>query len=128
MRYGDFEDLKKQLISHRVVKWTPDKLVLENGTVLSIEESESDCCAWAGGEFKDVKLDAAITNVEVSEVAEDSFDEYDDEVCNSVKVTLFHNLNPVAVVNCSADNGNGGYYYSVCSLVIKGIHYPVVEA
>lgn len=27
-----------------------------------------------------------------------------------------------------ADAGNGGYYYSVCSLVIKNVHYKVVEA
>lgn len=27
-----------------------------------------------------------------------------------------------------ADDGNGGYYYSVGSLVIGKIHFPVVEA
>ncbi|MGX6452715.1 hypothetical protein ACWM0J_01580 [Pediococcus acidilactici] len=31
-------------------------------------------------------------------------------------------------VSHSADNGNGGYYYSVCSLVIKDVHYEVVRA
>lgn len=30
--------------------------------------------------------------------------------------------------DCYANDGNGGYYYSVGSLVVKGIHYPVVEA
>ncbi|MDV2621956.1 DUF7448 domain-containing protein [Pediococcus acidilactici] len=126
MRYGDFGDLKKQLISHRVVEWTPDKLVLENGTVLSIEESESDCCAWAGGEFENVKLDAVITDVGDPEIKQGD-DEYNEGEMLG-KVTLFHNLNPVAVANCSADRGGSGYYYSVCSLAIKDVYYKVVES
>lgn len=127
MKYGNFEDLKKELISHRVVSWTPDELVLENGIVVTIEESEQDCCAWAGGEFENVKLDAVITDVSDPDVFEEI--ERDDEShLNSAKVTLFHNLNPIAVANCSATDGNCGYYYSVCSLAIKDVHYRVVEA
>lgn len=30
--------------------------------------------------------------------------------------------------NETQNPGNGGYYYSVCSLVIKNVHYKVVEA
>ena len=29
--------------------------------------SESDCCAYAGGEFKDAKLDAIITDIKIGE-------------------------------------------------------------
>ena len=43
-------------------------------------------------------------------------------------VTIYHNQNPIAIADCEADAGNGGYYYSVCSLVIKNVHYKVVEA
>lgn len=124
MEYGNFEDLKKQLISHRVVSWTPDKLVLENGTVVTIEDSEPDRFACAGGEFENVKLDAVITDVGNPEIDDDG--DFGGEVLG--KVTLFHNLNPIAVANCSADRGETGYYYSVCSLAIKDVHYKVVES
>ncbi|WP_438947617.1 DUF7448 domain-containing protein, partial [Streptococcus pneumoniae] len=40
--------------------------------------------------------------------------------------TIFHNQNPVAIANCEAEHN--GYYYSVCSLVIGDIHFPVVNA
>ncbi|MCJ2192894.1 hypothetical protein MST23_08675 [Pediococcus acidilactici] len=126
MRYGDFKDLKKQLISHRVVKWTSDKLVLENGTVVTIEESEQDCCAYACGEFENVKLDAVITDVSDPEIKPGDDEYVEGEMLG--KVTLFHNLNPVAVAKCSANRGGSGYYYSVCSLAIKDVHYKVVES
>ena len=93
--------------------------------VVTIEMSESDCCAFAGGQFKDVKLDAVITNVELGE--ETSYHN-GDYTTNSNTLTFFHNLNPIAVADMTADDGNGGYYYSVGSVVIKNAHYPVVRA
>lgn len=63
MNYGKWEDLEKQLLNKRVIEWDKDKLVLEDATVITIECSEQACCAWAGGEFKNVELDALITNV-----------------------------------------------------------------
>lgn len=90
-RYGSLEELKEMLLHKRIVKWDKDFLLLEDGTRVTIEMSESDCCAYAGGEFKDVKLDAIITE-------------------------------------CEANDGNGGYHYSVASLVVGEIHFPVVEA
>lgn len=96
--------------------------------VLSKEESEQDCCASAGGEFKDVKLDAVITDVEFGEPEVDEGDEDFGEYSMRNTVTLYHNQNPIAIADCEADAGNGGYYYSVCSLVIKNVHYKVVEA
>lgn len=47
---------------------------------------------------------------------------------DGTKVTIYHNQNPIALAECEADDGNGGYYYSVGSLVIGKIHFPVVEA
>lgn len=38
------------------------------------------------------------------------------------------NQNPIALAECVADDGNGGFYYSVGSLVIGDIHFPFVEA
>ena len=33
----------------------------------------------------------------------------------------------IAQAECNADSGNGGYYYSVCSIRVNGIDYKVVE-
>ena len=66
-RYGSLEELKELLLFKRIVKWDKDFLLLEDGTKVTIEMSESDCCASAGGEFQDVSLDAVITNVEIGE-------------------------------------------------------------
>ncbi|HGP8776019.1 TPA: hypothetical protein ACLXDP_002144, partial [Streptococcus pneumoniae] len=66
-RYGSLEELKELLLFKRIVKWDKDFLLLEDGTKVTIEMSESDCCASAGGEFQDVSLDAVITNIEIGE-------------------------------------------------------------
>lgn len=47
---------------------------------------------------------------------------------NRNTVTIYHNQNPIALAECEANDGNGGYYYSVGSLVVGKIHFPVVEA
>lgn len=125
-RYGSLEELKELLLNKRIVKWSEDFLLLEDGTKVTIEMSESDCCAYAGGEFKDVKLDAIITDVKIGEQVTEKSDCGTTE--NNNTVTIFHNQNPIALAECSANDGNGGYYYSVASLVIGKIHFPVVEA
>ena len=125
-RYGSLEELKELLLYKRIVKWDKDSLLLDNGTKVTIEMSESECCAYAYGEFKDVKLDDIITDVKVGEQVTEK------EECgtteNSNTVTIYHNQNPIALAECEANDGNGGYYYSVCSLVVGKIHFPVVEA
>ena len=124
--YQEFETIKEQLLFKKIVAWTEDSLTLDDGTVVTIEESEQDCCASAGGEFKGVVLDAVITDIKLGEETTESL--YFDETKNYVTVTIFHNQNPIALAECSANDGNGGYYYSVCSLVVKDVHYKVVEA
>ena len=125
INYISREELLDKLLFKRIVECDEDKLVLSDGLVVTIEMSDSDCCAFAGGQFKDVKLDAVITNVELGE--ETSY--YNgDYTTNSNTLTFFHNLNPIAVADMTADDGNGGYYYSVGSVVIKNAHYPVVRA
>lgn len=124
-RYGSVGELKELLLYKRIVEWDKDFLLLEDGTRVTIEMSESDCCASAGGEFKDVQLDAVITDVQFGEPHE--FDNGDGTTCENT-VTIYHNQNPIALAECEADDGNGGYYYSVGSLAIGDIHFPVVKA
>lgn len=125
-RYGSLEELKELLLLKRIVKWDKDFLLLEDGTKVTIEMSESDCCAYAGGEFKDVKLDAVITDIKIGEQITEKDDGGTTENRNTV--TIYHNQNPIALAECEANDGNGGYYYSVASIVIGNIHFPVVEA
>ena len=65
VNYGSLEKLKELLLNKRIVEWNEDFLLLEDGTRVTIEMSESDCCAFAGGKFKDVKLDAIITDIKM---------------------------------------------------------------
>lgn len=123
IRYGSFEELQERLLYKRIVKWDRDHLELEDGTVVTIELSESDCCAYAGGEFEEVELDAVITDVKIGEQVET---EDNWGVKSRNVVTIYHNQNPIALANCSA--GHNSYYYSVGSLVIDKIHFPVVRA
>lgn len=125
MNYGDLKDLNKHLLYKRIVEWDENKLVLDDGTIVTLEESESDCCAGASGKFSKVKLDAAITNVEIGEQVNIPDD---DTTVNEVRVTLLHNQNLIALAEMTADAGNGGYYYSIGSFVVNGIHYPIVQA
>lgn len=125
MNYGDIKDLNKHLLYKRIVEWNEDKLVLDDGTIVTLEESEQDCCASAGGKFSNVELDAVITNVKIGEQVDIPDD---DTRISEVRVTLFHNQNPIALAEMTADAGNGGYYYSIGSFVVNGIHFPIVEA
>ena len=125
-RYGSLEELKELLLYKRIVKWNKDHLELEDGTKVTIEMSEHDCCAYAGGEFKDVKLDAIITDIEIGEQETVGWEDGSSESYNTV--TIYHNQNPIALAECVADDGNDGFYYSLGSLVIGDIHFPVVEA
>lgn len=125
-RYGSLEELKELLLYKRIVKWDKDSLLLEDGTKVTIEMSESDCCASAGGEFQDVKLDAVITDVKIGEQIKEEDDWGTTTSTNTV--TIYHNQNPIALAECEANDGNAGYYYSVASLVIGDIHFPVVDA
>ena len=125
-RYGSLEELKELLLYKRIVKWDKDFLLLEDGTKVTIEMSESDCCASAGGEFQNVKLDAVITDIKIGERETEETDYV--ETTSRNRVTIYHNQNPIALAECEANDGNAGYYYSVASLVIGDIHFPVVDA
>jgi len=128
-RYGNMKELKEAILHKRVVSIDRDKVQLENGIVLTIELSEADCCAGGGGQFEfdeeNPPLDAMITDINIGE-EEDVPD--DDTIVTRNTITLFHNQNEIIKANAETDAGNGGYYYSVTSLVINDIHFPFVSA
>lgn len=122
-----FEDFKNMLLYRKIVKWKDNKITLDNGIEISIEETEQDCCASAGGLFEDVVLDAAITNVSDIEYEpwkdEDGWGEYG---CKAT-VTIMHNRNVICKAVGDADAGNGGYYYSIASFVVRVPNSDEVE-
>ena len=120
------EELKQSLLYKTITAWDNNSLTLSDGTKVIIECTDNDCCAWAGGEFEDVTLDAIVTDVTIGEIT--TFGDPCDMTTNNVTITVYHNQNPIALAECYADNGNGGYYYSVCSLVVNGVNHPVVSA
>lgn len=125
VNYGNYNEFKEKLINKRIIKWDEEELALEDGTRVTIQCSDYDCCAYAHGHFKDVELDAMITDVSTPDV-KGIPDEH--TIVNQAKVTIFHNRNVVAQAEVVADAGNGGYYYSVGSFVIDDVHYRVVDA
>lgn len=128
-RYGTVEELSGMILHKKIKRIDKDEVELENGLILTIECSEADCCAGGGGQFEfaeyDVPIDALITEFVIGKQIEVPAD--DTRVTRNT-ITLFHNQNPVVLANAQTDAGNGGYYYSVTSLVIDKIHFPFVEA
>lgn len=122
-----FEDFKNMLLYRKIAKWEDDKITLDNGIEISIEMTDSDCCAYACGQFEDVVLDAAITNVSDIEYEpwkeEDGWGEYG---CKAT-VTIMHNRNVICKAVGDADAGNGGYYYSIASFVVRVPNSDKVE-
>jgi hypothetical protein len=114
----DFEYLRKQMLFHKIVEWEGNRITLDNGIELRIEETEQDCCASAHGQFEDVILDAAITHI--SDIEYDHWDDGDTYGC-SATVTIMHNRNLICKATGYADAGNGGYYYSIASFVVRPI-------
>ena len=112
-----YEDFRNLILYHKVVEWNQELnyIVLDNGIRITIEMTDSDCCAYASGVFTDVKLDAAIT--EVTEPKYEHWDDGDTYGCTAM-VKMLHNQNLVCLVNANADAGNGGYYYSIASFVV----------
>ena len=111
-----FEELRELLLYRRIVEWNKSVIVLDNGVKISIEETDRDCCACADGQFEDVVLDAAITNV--SDIQYQPWDNGDTYGCTAT-VTIMHNRNIICKAVADADAGNGGYYYSIASFVVK---------
>lgn len=117
-------NLKEALLYRKIVEWNEDQLVLDDGTKVTIEMTESDCCATAGGSFSNVTLDAVITDVVYGEEEKWGWkytDDDSDSYGTDVKVVIYHNQNPIAQADLEADAGNGGYYYSVASFIVTSV-------
>ena len=58
MKEISFNDFREMLLYKSVVEWNKKEnyIVLDNGMRITIKMTESDCCAYASGEFEDVKL------------------------------------------------------------------------
>lgn len=123
-KYKEFEKIKEQLLYKTIKSWDNTELLLDDGTVVEIVESEYDCCASAKGEWSKVKLDAVITDVRVENMQ--TKEDWSGTTEKTANVIIYHNQNEIAQADCYANDGNGGYYYSVCSLKIKEIHYPII--
>lgn len=111
-----FNELREAMLYHRIVEWDDNTIVLDNGMRLTIEETEQDCCAGAHGQFEDVVLDAAITYV--GDIHYEPWSDDDTYGC-SATVTIMHNRNLICKAVADADAGNGGYYYSIASFIVK---------
>lgn len=103
----------------RVVAADGETLTLNDGMTLRLYMSDHDCCASAEGEWvtHPEALEAIITDVKV-EVTADREDAPDGATSTAV-ITVLHNQNPIAQADCYANDGNGGYYFSVLSLAIQ---------
>ena len=124
--YVSLKELKKDLVFKRIVEWSESELILEDGTKMEVICSESDCCAWAEGEFKNVKLDAVITDIKIFDKGNRLYN--GDGHSSYAEVVVYHNRNEIAKVECTANDGNGGYYYSVCALKVKDKLCVVTDA
>ena len=133
----DLTIVRERIEGKRVVAVEDDgaKLILDDGTVLRLYMSDSDCCANARGEWviQPGALQAIITDVQVAPDMERSG--YDgDGITNYATITILHNQNPIALADCEANNGNGGYYFSVLSLSVmvpgsgEVVAVPVLES
>ena len=118
MKYKNitFEEFRDMLLYRRIIEWNNNKITLDNGIEIAIEETEQDCCASAGGRFSNVLLDAAITYISDPEYT--GYEDGDGYGTTAV-VKFLHNRNLICQADGDADAGNGGYYYSIASFVIK---------
>ena len=114
----DFNYLRNQMLYHKIVEWKDNRIILDNGMILEIEETEQDCCAGAEGRFENVVLDAAITYV--GDIQYKPWEDGDTYGC-SASVTIMHNKNIICKAVGNADAGNGGYYYSIASFIVHPV-------
>lgn len=119
--------IKEKLLYKRIVYWDVNKIILDDGTKVYFETTDQDCCAGGYGSFSNVKLDAMVTDVVETE-NKNYYDEGADTDVNEVKIAIYHNQNPIAQAEVYTDAGNGGYYYSVTSMIIGDVVIPVAKA
>lgn len=113
------ELLKQKILYKRIKEMNQDYLILEDGTKVYFDCTEQDCCAIASGEWKTAELDAVITDVKMVDYTEGAYGDGFGSSTNTAKIILYHNQNNIAQADLYADDGNGGYYYSVLSVFVN---------
>lgn len=107
--------IKEMLLYKKIVEWDEKSITLEDGTTLQVECLDSDCCAGGYGEWDKVKLDAVITDIELTDI---EHPEDDDTYITTGVIKIYHNRNIIAQNEMYTDAGNGGYYGSVTGLLV----------
>lgn len=107
--------IKEMLLYKKIVKWDEKSITLEDGTTLQVECLDFDCCAGGYGKWDKVKLDAVITDVELTDI---KHPEHDDTYITTGVIKIYHNRNIIAQNEMYTDAGNGGYYGSVTGLLV----------
>ena len=123
IKYKSEKEMIDRLVGKKIIDWSEDRLKLDDGSVITIEMTEFDCCATAYGNFKDVKLNAVITDIRFNKPILNSYHEDWYETFSTQEVVFVHNQNKIAQADLYADNGNGDYYYSIVAFEIKDIYY-----
>lgn len=121
--YKTDNDLANKLIGRKIIEWNEDYLKLDDNTIITIEMTEWDCCASAGGEFNDIELEAVITDIRFEAPTENYLSGFEEETYADREVVFIHNYNQIGKANMWANNGNMDYYYSVCAFKINDIYY-----
>lgn len=100
------------LNGHTIVEADNDKLILDNGIVLTMFQSEFDCCSIAEGTWKIINNaeNKGITDVEVN------YSEVDEE--NYITINILHDNNLIATGNGFANTGSSYMYLSSLSLKV----------
>ena len=100
------ELLNKELIGQRITEITTEKIVLDNGTVLTIELNQGCGGCWAGWAEMEIvpnnpNIEAAVMNVEYKDT--------DNECSDSFKIFIYMANN--TSVTMEGNNGNDNGYY-----------------
>lgn len=100
------------LNGHTIVEADNDKLILDNGVVLTMFQSEFDCCSIAEGTWGIINNaeNKGITDVEVN------YSEVDEE--NYITINILHDNNLIATGNGFANTGSSYMYLSSLSLKV----------
>ncbi|PJE24752.1 MAG: hypothetical protein CK431_04460 [Mycobacterium sp.] len=116
---NQLSEIRQRIEGKRIVavENNGETLILDDGTRLRLYESAQDCCASARGDWviQPDALQAIITDVKITPDEARSGDD-GDGTTNYATVAILHNQNPIALADCYANDGNGGYYFSVLSL------------
>lgn len=115
----------KELLLYKEIESAEDNtLILKDGTQIEFYLSAYDCCAIACGDWiLSDNFEGCITNITHKYSEEKEYG----QTQVTLKLTIFHNQNEIAQAECYADNGNGGYYFSVLSVNVKSINGETLD-